>query len=38
MKSGLSLIALALTFTAPAALHAQDKADDKPKADDKSRR
>mgnify|MGYP003593679831 CR=1 FL=1 len=25
MKSGLSLIALALAFTAPAALHAQDK-------------
>ena len=29
MKSGLSLIALALAFAAPAALHAQDKGDDK---------
>src|SRR3546814_7784457 len=33
MKSGLSLIALALAFSAPAALHAQDKADDKAKAE-----
>lgn len=33
MKSGLSLIALALAFTAPAALYAQDKADDKAKAE-----
>src|SRR3546814_1958672 len=31
MKSGLSLIALALAFSAPAALHAHDKADDKAK-------
>lgn len=33
MKSGLSLIALALAFTAPAALHAQDKPADKPKTE-----
>src|SRR3546814_6100394 len=33
MKSGLSLIALALAFSAPAALHAHDKADDKAKAE-----
>ena len=33
MKSGLSLIALAFAFAAPAALHAQDKADDKAKAE-----
>src|SRR3546814_14796951 len=33
MKSVLSLIALALAFAAPAALHAQDKADDKAKAE-----
>ncbi|HET6523804.1 S10 family peptidase [Sphingopyxis sp.] len=33
MKSGLSLIALALAVAAPAALHAEDKAEDKAKAE-----
>ncbi|MBA4751196.1 MAG: peptidase S10, partial [Sphingopyxis sp.] len=33
MKSGLSLIALALAVAAPTALHAQDKGDDKAKAE-----
>lgn len=33
MKSGLSLIALTLAVAAPAALHAQDKPADKPKAE-----
>ncbi|ALH81343.1 S10 family peptidase [Sphingopyxis macrogoltabida] len=33
MKSGLSLIALALAAATPAALHAQDKPDDKAKAE-----
>lgn len=33
MKSGLSIMALALAIAAPAALQAQDKADEKPKAE-----